>query len=334
MRDYPGTYRKGSTWYFRYRGHYCGKLPGRKGSPEFVAAMRQHQARIDAGHTPKPQKRTIRKLITSYRKAELPKRAPRTQKDYLRVLEYLEAKAGDQPVTAVERRHVIAMRDAQSSVKFARDCIAVMSVLMEHAIDIGWRASGSNPAKGVKKPKTPDEDALNREPWPADMLTAYRAEAPLGTRERLVMELCIGTGQRIGDVLKMRWSDIEDGAIRVKQNKTKKRLLVPPTRLLTEALAATRRRSVFMLTNHKATGPWSYRGASAAIFKVREKIGAARGGMDIHAWRHNAASELWLLGCTVDEIGAITGMSPPMVRHYTATVTQIEAARRAQERRE
>lgn len=332
MKDYPGTYRKGETWFFRYRGHYCGRLPGRKGSPEFVAAMRAHQARIDAGGTPKPVKRTIGKLIASYRKSELPKRAPRTQRDYERVLAYLEAKIHDQPVTAMERRHVIAMRDAQSSVKFGRDCVAVTSILMEHAIDLGWRASGTNPAKGVKKPKTPDADALHREPWPADMLTAYRDAAPLGTRERLVMELCLGTGQRIADVLAMRWGDIDGDGVKVKQAKTKKRLTVPLTRALTAALDATPRRSVFLLTNQRGTGPWSYRGASQAVRNIRERIGAER--WDIHAWRHNAASELKALGCTPDEIGAVTGMSAAMVRHYTATVTQIDAARKAQERRE
>ena len=30
------------------------------------------------------------------------------------------------------------------------------------------------------------------------------------------MELCVGTGQRIGDVLKMRWSDNQGGAVFVK----------------------------------------------------------------------------------------------------------------------
>ena len=84
--------------------------------------------------------------------------------------------------------------------------------------------TGPNPAKGVSELKTEKKE---REPWPSHLLSIYRDTCPLGTRERLVMELCLGTGQRIGDVLKMRWSDIQDGAVFVKQNKTNKELWVP-----------------------------------------------------------------------------------------------------------
>ncbi|MEQ8365955.1 MAG: tyrosine-type recombinase/integrase, partial [Roseicyclus sp.] len=41
------------------------------------------------------------------------------------------------------------------------------------------------------------------------------------------MELCVGTGQRIGDVLNMRWSNNENGAVWVRQSKTSKELWVP-----------------------------------------------------------------------------------------------------------
>lgn len=41
------------------------------------------------------------------------------------------------------------------------------------------------------------------------------------------MELCVGTGQRIGDVLDMRWSDIQDDGMMVRQSKTGKELWLP-----------------------------------------------------------------------------------------------------------
>ncbi|MBL3563248.1 tyrosine-type recombinase/integrase, partial [Rhodovulum sulfidophilum] len=65
-------------------------------------------------------------------------------------------------------------------------------------------------------------DADPRLPWPQSLIDAFRAAVPLGARERLLMELCLGTGQRIGDVLEMQWGDIQDGGITVKQNKTGK----------------------------------------------------------------------------------------------------------------
>jgi len=48
-------------------------------------------------------------------------------------------------------------------------------------------------------------------------------------RALLIFELCLGTGQRIGDVRKMRWSDIEEGGINVRQGKTGKDLWIPFT---------------------------------------------------------------------------------------------------------
>jgi integrase len=43
---------------------------------------------------------------------------------------------------------------------------------------------------------------------------------------RLVMELALVTGQRQGDVLSFKWSDIKDGALHLQQTKTGKRLAI------------------------------------------------------------------------------------------------------------
>ncbi len=145
------------------------------------------------------------------------------------------------------------------------------------------------------------------------------------------MELCVGTGQRIGDVLEMRWSDIQDGAFFVKQNKTKKELWVPILPELQTALNAASRHSVFILTNERGTNRWSYRGASQAVRNVRLKIGAT--AFDIHSWRYNAACELLEAGCQDDLIAAVTGQSPAMVLHYTKKVRQKIRAVRAQKMR-
>jgi integrase len=145
------------------------------------------------------------------------------------------------------------------------------------------------------------------------------------------MELCVGTGQRIGDVLEMRWSDIQDGSVFVRQNKTKKELWVPILPELQEALDAASRHSVFILTNERGTDRWSYRGASQAVRNVREEIGAL--DYDICSWRYNAATELLEAGCEDHLIAAVTGQSPAMVQHYTKKVRQKIRAAQAQQMR-
>jgi integrase len=115
-------------------------------------------------------------------------------------------------------------------------------------------------------------------------------------------ELCIGTGQRIGDVLEMRWSDIQDGGFAIRQNKTSKELWIPILPELQAALDVASRHSVFLLTNERGTNRWSYRGASQAVRLVRDRINAL--DYDIHSWRYNAACELVEAGCGDEESNA------------------------------
>lgn len=316
-------------YYYFERGGQSVRMENTPNSPEFWAEY----SRLLRGDMPPPAsgKRTIGALVASYKRTEaFASKKPRTKQDYDKVLSFLAEKIGHLPADKMQRKDVIRLRDA-NSVSFGNYCLKVVRIIMEHAIDIGWRQD--NPAKGAKLRKVPKERKLPRQPWPSHMLEAYRAAAPLGTRQRLVMELCLGTGQRIGDVLSMMWSDYDGEAIRVEQNKTDKKLTVPVTPRLREALSAAERRSVFILTNYQGTGQWSYRGASDAVMKVRRKIGADVDGMDIHAWRHNAASELKSVGCDAASIEAVTGMSKAVQARYTATVTQIDLAKKAQERR-
>ena len=153
------------------------------------------------------------------------------------------------------------------------------------------------------------------------------------------MELCLGTGQRIGGVLEMRWSDIQDGAFAIRQNKTGKELWVPILPELNAALDAASRHSVFILTNERGTNRWSYRGASQAVRKIREQVGALDFDIhswryfDIHSWRYNAACELLEAGCSDDLIAAVTGQSPAMALHCTKKVRQKMRAIQAQKKR-
>ena len=141
----------------------------------------------------------------------------------------------------------------------------------------------------------------------------------------------IGTGQRIGDVLEMRWPDIQEGGFVMRQNKTGKELWIPILPELESALKAASKHSVFILTNERGTNRWSYRGASQAVRKVREQLGALR--YNIHSWRYNAACELVEAGCGDDLVASVTGQSPAMVTHYTKKVRQRVRALEARQRR-
>lgn len=334
----PHISRKSNGLYYQRRagkGWWSKKLAADFPSADFWAEYAIAE-RDFAGAKPAPVKgHSIAALIESYLKSKsYAGKAPRTQADYSKYLLEIKEILGDNDARKIMRPHIIRLRDENADrMRAANYYVQLIRILMEHAIDLGWRER--NPAKGVPLLKSEEE---GRKPWPKELIEAYRnavsgsaEHSDKHARARLVFELCLGTGQRIADVLKMQWGDIDGSGINIRQNKTGKTLWIPFTEHLRVTLEAAPRRSVFILTNQTATGPWSYRGASQAVRKVRESIGAL--DYDIHALRHSTASELAQLGCDDDMIAAVTGMSKEMVAHYTAMVRQKVLALRAQERR-
>lgn len=85
------------------------------------------------------------------------------------------------------------------------------------------------------------------------------------------MALCVGAIQQTGEGLEMRWTDIRDGAVFVRQSKTRKELWIPILDEQRAALGAALRHSVYILTYESETKCWSDRGASAAVQKVTEQ---------------------------------------------------------------
>lgn len=316
--------------YFRKRGYPQRRFTAAYGTPEFFA---EYARFLDELKNPRPiLHRDFNALIDSYTQSPRYRSLkPRTQSDYDKHLAWIREKLGEMRPADLRPYHVAKMRDANSErPRFANYLLSVMSVLMSYAREHGW--VDENPALGVPKLKL--EDKQPHRVWPELMIERYREAAPLESRERLVFELCLGTGQRIQDVLDMRWSDIDGDGINVIQNKTGKRLWVPMPHQLRQCLNAHPKRSMFILCNHKATGQWSYRAAVDRFTAVRRKIGSSAGdGYDFHGLRYTAATELLSLGLDVATIGAITGQSPKMVEHYTRERSQKIRALAVQKKR-
>jgi Phage integrase family. len=297
-------------------------------------ALHQERERLLNAPAPVAHGSTVAYVIARYaRSTEFDGLAQRTKSDYRKHLDFLEDKIGHIEPRRIERQHVIQWRDtwARKSPHKANYRLRVLRILMERAIDYGLLPTGGNPAKGVSEVKYAK---IERQPWTETLVTDARAVAD--DRTRLLFELLLGTGQRIGDVLKMRWSDFDGEAISVRQGKTKARLWIPVPQMLLEVLTRAPRRSVFILTNQAGTGPWSYRGAHDAVMKLRREIGAE--AFDIHSLRYTATAELARVGLDDDQIMAITGhKTQRMVQLYAGPERQkarAKAALIARERKE
>lgn len=163
-----------------------------------------------------------------------------------------------------------------------------------------------NPVRDVDR-----SELGQHEPWPDDILEA--ALACDDDEVRLAVHLLYFTGQRIGDVMKMRWGDIRDGHICVKQQKTGK-VVEPP--LISDLVAELDRTPREGLTIIHGIG----------VDRLRRKLKAftAKLGAETvpHGLRKNAVIAFLHAGCTVPEVAAITGQTHQVVEHYAARVNR------------
>jgi integrase len=180
-----------------------------------------------------------------------------------------------------------------------------------------------DPSKDIKSPKGGEH-----EPWSDPILKAGLAASD--TRTRLSINLLYYTGQRIGDVLKMRWDDIQDGAIYVLQEKTGKEVWPPIHSDLAKVLAETPRTGATILAS-PAGNPW---GDDAIRNDIKTFTTAAGQHCIPHGLRKNAVNSLLEASCTIAEVASITGQSFTIVERYARKVNTRKMGKSAMSKME
>jgi hypothetical protein len=264
-------------------------------------------------------------VVRAYQRSEkFAKLRPGTQKSYLRVLALAERETGLGGLSV----HVIrpslvqafldgladrpgAQKTAQSVLK-AMEKWAIVRDLLPSPITLGTEAPGTNGG---------------HEPWTDAQVELAERHA----REDLarVVTIMAHTGQRGSDVVRMRWSDIEeDGAsagINVITQKTGRRLWIPLTDELRATLATWERRPPFFLVlNPFSKQPYTRENLSWHWNRERdtnpELVPLA--GLALHGLRATCVVRLRKRGATELQIENMVGMSAPMVKRYCRLADQ------------
>jgi len=232
-----------------------------------------------------------------------------TRKVYRLTLSKISRIMGHAPVDEVKRKHVYAVVEAMPGAASRNLFVAVVGVIYRWARKRDL--TEAEPTKDIGHWKTGEYA-----PWPKPLLDA--ALACDDDRVRLAVHLLFYTGQRLGDVVKMRWNAIHAGKIAVVQQKTGKPLNIPLAKQLRAELDRAPRNGLTILT-----GPT---GKPMRDDAVREQLKAYAAGLGHkvvpHGLRKNAVNTLLELGCTIPQVQAITGQSVETVMHYAKGVDQ------------
>lgn len=219
------TDRHGQWRYYFRRGKGPRiALPGKAGTPEFMAA---YQSALELPEN-KPELRmrgapgTFDRLVQEYfASADYLRLAEHTRHVYRLVIERLlrDENIGHRLVKQMKRQHVMQMIGKRSATPgAANDVLKKIKILLHFAVDNGWRRD--DPTVRIKSFAEGEFHT-----WTDDEIQVFERHWPIGSRARTAFSLLLHTGQRLSDVSRMAWTDVEANAIRVVQGKTKNQAL-------------------------------------------------------------------------------------------------------------
>jgi integrase len=254
--------------------------------------------------------------------------APATQVSYKYLLKIAErpdvlgAVPVEQMRPALVQAYLDGFSDRLAQQKCAQTAIkslekwALVRDLLPRAISTGTEAPGGDGG---------------HVPWPDDMVAL--AEQHARPHLARVITLAANTGQRGSDLVKMRWSDIEEvegrPGINVSQKKTGLKIWIPFTSLLMTAISTWKRQPGFILLkedghpferSHLSDQWLRERDTRAVLASIKEA------GLRLHGLRGTAVVRLRRAGATVPQICDMVGMSPQMVARYCRYSVQRENA--------
>jgi integrase len=276
---------------------------------------------------------TVSDLIARFESEHLTRRCrASTARDYRSALDkYIKPHFKNMKVADVTSEDCDRLHHKISAAGYrhrANTIAAIMSRLFNLAIRWHMRADGTNPAKGIERnPETKRKRYLSGDEL--ERLVAALAKYP-DKRSADVVRLLLFTGARRGEVLGMRWADLDlTAGIWTKpgsSTKTKVDHVVPLSAPVQQLLSGIQEQQT---AKRQALGEYVFPGNGSARHIVeiqrtwRRLCKAAKiSGLRIHDLRHSFASQLASGGASLPLIGALLGHTQAQTTHRYAHLFQ------------
>lgn len=354
--------------YYYYRRDDWGRerirLPGLPMSQEFMdryAELEAQALRPDSREGVVPG--SFDDLIARYKaSSEFQSLKDKTRGSYTQYLDIIGEKWGKRRVRDLRRSHIYALRDAYAQKpqvekvldakgrpkrdkagrliyaevkddagetvmvpthRRANYLMQVMSVLMAAAVDYEFRET--NPALKMRKLKTSDGYKAWTE---ADVIRFLQSAPSFQARQAVLLGFWLG--QRISDIVALKWTDFDGSGFAFTQQKTSKPMFVAAHPDLIEELSAwpkdrrrkgrKRKTTVEQIVHHEIIltprgEPYTVSGMIHLMRRELDKAGMT--DLSFHGIRKLATSRLIDAGNDVAHTKSVTGHnSDSMVSHY------------------
>lgn len=315
-----------TVWYVRIGKGPRLRIRSAFGTPEFDT---EYQAAIAVCMGPREKKGpgagSLAWLIDRYRasSAEWESFSLATRRQRENIFHQIIETAGDQPVTKITMATIMAGRDRRKATPFqARHFLDAMRGLFRWAVkaDVGVKI---DPTIGVDNPRQETGDGFP--PWTEDDVALYEARWPIGTRERVWLDVLMFTGLRRGDAVRLGRQHVRDGIASIKAEKTDTELTLPILPVLAETLAAGPCSDLTFIVNANGR-PFTKESFGNAFKKACRKAGIAN--LSAHGLRKIAATRASDNGATEHALKAIFGWtSGRMAGLYTRASDRRRLAR-------
>jgi integrase len=307
------------AWYVRVDRGPRVRINSEFGTPEFDA---EYRAALTGNPVRKagPSNSTLAWLLARYREttawSEL---SPATRRARENIFSHVIETAGDEPYTRITQAIIEAGKDRRAATPHAaRNFLDAVRGLFR------WAKKASlvkvDPTAGIGNPKCKTGDGFVA--WTEDHVAAYQARWPIGTRQRVWLDVLLYTGLRRGDAVRLGRQHVS-GSIKTEKSGYKVEVPVNILSVLQRTLDAGPCGDLTFIVGEN--GRPLTKETFGNVFKAACKAAGVPGSA--HGVRKIAATALANAGATEAELMAIFGWTDAkMAAHYTRTADRKRLA--------
>ena len=244
-----------------------------------------------------------------------------TRRQRENILRHVLEKAGNHPASKITRAHIVEGRDRRAATPVqSRKFIDAMRGLFEWAAEA--QHVKTDPTVGVKYPKQPKTGGFA--PWTEEDIARYERHWPIGTRQRVWLDVLAYTGLRRGDVVRLGRQHVLNDVAYVKTEKTSTQVALPILPQLAQTLAAGPCGDLTFIAG--ANGRPMTKESFGNAFRDACRAAGLR-GLSAHGLRKAAATRAAVSGATLAQLNAIFGWTgAKMALHYIETADRTRLA--------